>query len=122
MHGARCRFSSEAAVVQECFDEGLSESPAFAPWSPDRHAKGLLLPSSSVITWLIDEDGNPTHDQGAAVRDVDLVECVPLTIDTQGRVDVAFAAREVADAELDTALRRYDARLWRDESDGWRFD
>lgn len=100
----------------------MSDWSTFEPWSPDRYAKGLLLPSGSVITWLIDENGNPTHDQGAAESNVDLVECVPLMINTEGRVDVAFAAHEVSRVDLDTALRRCDLRLWRGEPDVWSFD
>lgn len=94
----------------------MEPPPDFIEWCPDRFAKGLFLPADEVATWLIDQDGNPTHDQGAAAYGVDLVECTPLVVDPDGRVNIAFLHQDVAASRLDAALRSHDGRLWLDTS------
>ena len=54
----------------------MHAAPLPPKWEPGGWAKGLFLPPSTVVTWQIDSNGDPTHDQGATLLNVDLVECL----------------------------------------------
>jgi hypothetical protein len=89
-------------------------------WQQDHPAKGLWLPDGSIITWQIDEGGNPTHDQGAKVINVSLVECDALLIREDGRITRAERSTPPSAEDFQRAVMRYDSRLWVTDSD-WDF-
>jgi hypothetical protein len=59
-------------------------------WSPGLFGNGLYDGCQAVI-WATDRLGNPTHDQGAAVSGLDLLEAVALAVDPDG--ESTFCAR-----------------------------
>jgi hypothetical protein len=95
---------------------GLSDLPP--RWKDGRPAKGLWLPDGAIVTWLIDGDGHPTHDQGAKLMNVSLLDCEALYIREDGRIENAMPNR---DADFfQRALLRYDSDLWISDAD-WDF-
>lgn len=95
---------------------GVSELPPC--WKAGRQAKGLWLPDGSIVTWLVDEEGDPTHDQGAKLMNVNLLDCEALYIREDGRIENAMPNRP-ADV-FQRAILGYDADLWVSDAD-WNF-
>ena len=97
----------------------MHAAPLPPKWEPGGWAKGLFLPPSTVVTWQIDSNGDPTHDQGAKLLNVDLVECLSVLIDEDGRVSLLGWSDDMDVAAFEKAALQHDARLWFGDSREW---
>ncbi|HXN39850.1 MAG TPA: hypothetical protein VN892_17590 [Solirubrobacteraceae bacterium] len=95
---------------------GVDELPP--RWKLGGPAKGLWLPDGSIVTWLIDEHGHPTHDQGAKLIGVSLLDCDALYVREDGRIEDAMPNRPADVFQRDVV--RYDSDLWISDAD-WSF-
>jgi hypothetical protein len=89
-------------------------------WEPGHPAKGFLLPDHSVITWQIDDDGNPTHDQSAKLIGMSLLDCEGLFVRWDARIEQAGISTWHTRADFEKAALLYDPRLWFADHD-WDF-
>jgi hypothetical protein len=88
-------------------------------WEPGYPAKGLWLPDKSIVTWQV-EEGHPTHDQGAKLMHVSLLDCEALFIREDGCIEQAGISNAHTVDDFQRAVLLYDSRLWVTD-DGWDF-
>lgn len=76
------------------------------------------MPDGTIITWRIDEDGHPSHDQGAKLAQVSLLDCEALLVHEDGRIQT-MTSSSYGDP-FQRAVVLYDRRLWISDAD-WDF-
>jgi len=86
---------------------------------PGYPAKGLWLPDKSIVTWQV-EGGHPTHDQGAKLMNVSLLDCEAVFIREDGCAEQAGISSSHRVDDFQTAVLLCDARLWVTDAD-WDF-